>query len=51
MEELVHLETNLQEKNNSNRYNLKLSQDTPKLMNSLKEKWKQFKAILDHMIG
>ena len=51
MEELVHLEINLQEKNNSNRYNLKLSQDTPKLMNSLKEKWKQFKAILDHMIG
>lgn len=38
MEELVHLEINLQGEFKTNKYNLKLSQDIAKLMNSLKEK-------------
>jgi hypothetical protein len=46
----VHLEINLQDVKHINKFNLKLSQNTAKLMNNHKEKWKLYQVILDHMI-
>jgi hypothetical protein len=51
MVEQVHLEINLQEEKPINKFIQKLNQDIAKHMNSHREKWKQFQAILDLMIG
>ena len=49
MAEQVLLEINLQDEKHINKFNLKLSQNIAKLMNSHREKWKLFRVILDHM--